>query len=74
MEYAQILLENLTSWPEYVQLVGILHQVDPAEAYNKIKEVAIKIEQSQRSCKFERRSEQQSPSWRKAIRKAIYQL
>ncbi|KHJ82742.1 hypothetical protein OESDEN_17563, partial [Oesophagostomum dentatum] len=26
MDYAQILLENLATWPEYVQLVGTLHK------------------------------------------------
>ena len=67
MEYAQILLHNLSTWPEYVQLVGTLHKVNPRDAHNTIKEVAIEIEQSKRLCKWERRDERQ-PSPRKEER------
>ncbi|VDL74304.1 unnamed protein product [Nippostrongylus brasiliensis] len=33
MEYAQILLDNLSDWPEPTQMLGTLHKVDPMEAY-----------------------------------------
>ncbi|KAL6742240.1 hypothetical protein Aduo_015409 [Ancylostoma duodenale] len=46
MECAQILLDNLRKWPEHVQLISALHKVDPANAYEEIKELAISIEQS----------------------------
>ncbi|KAK5976421.1 CCHC-type domain-containing protein, partial [Trichostrongylus colubriformis] len=46
MEYAQILLENLSAWPEHFQLVGALHKVEPHEAYEETKQSALSIEQS----------------------------
>ncbi|EYC18252.1 hypothetical protein Y032_0028g1760 [Ancylostoma ceylanicum] len=46
MEYAMILLENLKDWPEHVQLVGTLHKTEPSQTYERIKELAISIEQS----------------------------
>ncbi|KHJ95433.1 zinc knuckle [Oesophagostomum dentatum] len=46
MEYSQILLENLRDWPEHAQLLGALYKVEPRQAYNKMKEMAIRIEQS----------------------------
>ncbi|EYC11418.1 hypothetical protein Y032_0050g1903 [Ancylostoma ceylanicum] len=54
MEYAQILLENVANWPEYVQLIGALHRIDPRQAYNEIKQLAIGIEQSRRLCNGEK--------------------
>ncbi|RCN49046.1 zinc knuckle [Ancylostoma caninum] len=50
VEYAQILLENVANWPEYVQLIGALHRKDPRQAYNEIKQLATVIEQSRRIC------------------------
>ncbi|VDP50879.1 unnamed protein product [Heligmosomoides polygyrus] len=32
LEYAQILLENLRDWFEYVQLMSALHRVEPSKA------------------------------------------
>ncbi|KAK6016393.1 zinc knuckle [Ostertagia ostertagi] len=46
LEYAQILLDNLTDWPEHVHLLSTLHRVDPTEAYDAVKELALTIEQS----------------------------
>ncbi|KAK6026636.1 hypothetical protein OSTOST_07384 [Ostertagia ostertagi] len=46
LEYAQILLDNLSDWPEHFQLVGALHRVDPRRAYEEIKQLALSIEQS----------------------------
>ncbi|XGW15120.1 hypothetical protein V3C99_000979, partial [Haemonchus contortus] len=46
MEYAQIVLENLKDWPEQVQILNALHSVEPRHAYEKIKELAISIEQA----------------------------
>ncbi|KHJ87392.1 hypothetical protein OESDEN_12836 [Oesophagostomum dentatum] len=46
MECAQILLENLSSWPEHMQLVSALHRVGPNEAYDETKQLAASIEQS----------------------------
>ncbi|KAL6734306.1 hypothetical protein Aduo_004862 [Ancylostoma duodenale] len=46
MECAQILLDNLRSWPEHVQLISALHKVDPTNSYEEIEELAISIEQS----------------------------
>ncbi|KAK6030231.1 zinc knuckle, partial [Ostertagia ostertagi] len=46
MEYAQIVLENLKDWPEQVQILSALHSVEPRHAYDKIKELAISIEQA----------------------------
>uniref|UniRef100_A0A7I4YDV5 CCHC-type domain-containing protein n=1 Tax=Haemonchus contortus TaxID=6289 RepID=A0A7I4YDV5_HAECO len=46
LEYAQILLDNLTDWPEHVQLLSTLHGVDPSEAYDSVKQLALTIEQS----------------------------
>ncbi|KAK6010697.1 hypothetical protein OSTOST_24249, partial [Ostertagia ostertagi] len=41
LEYAQILLDNLSMWPEHFQLVGALHR-----AYEEVKQLALSIEQS----------------------------
>ncbi|KHJ94200.1 hypothetical protein OESDEN_05874 [Oesophagostomum dentatum] len=49
LEYAQILLENLKEWPEYVQLVAALHRVAPEKANQEIKQIAISIEQAKRN-------------------------
>ncbi|KAK6055522.1 zinc knuckle [Cooperia oncophora] len=46
MDYAQILLDNLSGWPEHFQLVGALHRVEPQKAYEEVKQLAISIEQS----------------------------
>ncbi|KAK6061246.1 zinc knuckle [Cooperia oncophora] len=46
MEYAQILLDNLSDWPEHFQLVGALHRVEPRKAYEEVKQLALSIEQS----------------------------
>ncbi|KHJ85999.1 hypothetical protein OESDEN_14263, partial [Oesophagostomum dentatum] len=46
LEYAQILLDNLTAWPEHIQLLSALHNVKPQEAYNAVKQLALSIEQS----------------------------
>ncbi|VDO37858.1 unnamed protein product [Haemonchus placei] len=46
LEYAQILLDNLREGPEHFQLVGALHRVDPLRAYEKVKQLALSIEQS----------------------------
>ncbi|KAK6017749.1 zinc knuckle [Ostertagia ostertagi] len=46
LEYAQILLDSLSDWPEHFQLVGALHRVDPCKAYEEIKQLALSIEQS----------------------------
>ncbi|KAL6731332.1 hypothetical protein Aduo_002206 [Ancylostoma duodenale] len=46
MEYAQILLDNLSKWPEHVQLLAALHRVAPECAYNEVKQLALTIEQS----------------------------
>ncbi|KAK6030984.1 hypothetical protein OSTOST_02871 [Ostertagia ostertagi] len=46
LEYAQILLDNLSDWPEHFQLVGALHRVDPRKAYEEVKQLALSIEQS----------------------------
>ncbi|KAK6058889.1 zinc knuckle [Cooperia oncophora] len=46
MEYAQILLDNLSCWPEHFQLVGALHRVEPRKAYEEVKQLALSIEQS----------------------------
>lgn len=46
MEYAQIALENIKQWPEQVQMLSALHNVDPNHAHEKVKELAISIEQS----------------------------
>ncbi|KAL6727078.1 hypothetical protein Aduo_008990 [Ancylostoma duodenale] len=54
MEYAQILLENVVNWPEYVQLIGALHRIDLRQAYNGIKQLAIGIEHSRRLCSGEK--------------------
>ncbi|KAK6017783.1 zinc knuckle, partial [Ostertagia ostertagi] len=42
----QILLDNLSDWPEHFQLVGALHRVDPRKAYEEVKQLALSIEQS----------------------------
>ncbi|KAK6010066.1 hypothetical protein OSTOST_24943, partial [Ostertagia ostertagi] len=46
MDYAQIVLENLKHWPEQVQILSALHDVDPRYVYEKVKELAISIEQA----------------------------
>ncbi|KAK5965829.1 Zinc knuckle, partial [Trichostrongylus colubriformis] len=46
LEYAQILLDNLTFWPEHFQLVSALHKVEPRRAYEEVKQLALSIEQS----------------------------
>ncbi|KAK6022583.1 zinc knuckle [Ostertagia ostertagi] len=46
LEYAQILLDNLSMWPEHFQLVGTLHRVEPRKAYEEVKQLAMSIEQS----------------------------
>nr|CDJ81915.1 Zinc finger domain containing protein [Haemonchus contortus] len=46
LEYAQILLDNLTDWPEHVHLLSTLHRVDPTDAYDAVKELALTMEQS----------------------------
>ncbi|KAK6059239.1 zinc knuckle [Cooperia oncophora] len=46
MEYAQVLLDNLKDWPEYIHLMSALHKVDPREAYDTVKELAVSMEQS----------------------------
>ncbi|KAK6027860.1 hypothetical protein OSTOST_06102 [Ostertagia ostertagi] len=46
LEYAQILLDNLTDWPEHIQLLSTLHGVSPSEAYDSVKQLALTMEQS----------------------------
>ncbi|KAL6726280.1 hypothetical protein Aduo_008268 [Ancylostoma duodenale] len=46
LEYAQILLDNLTDWPEHIQLLSALQKEQPQEAYNAVKQLALSIEQS----------------------------
>ncbi|EYB99000.1 hypothetical protein Y032_0126g1347 [Ancylostoma ceylanicum] len=65
MEYAQILLENVANWPEYVQLIGALHRIEPKHAYNEIKQLAIGIEQSRRLCTVEKgNTSMETHAWR----------
>ncbi|EYC06194.1 hypothetical protein Y032_0077g1084 [Ancylostoma ceylanicum] len=65
MEYAQILLENVANWPEYVQLIGTLHRIEPKHAYNEIKQLAIGIEQSRRLCTVEKgNTSMETRAWR----------
>ncbi|VDL83320.1 unnamed protein product [Nippostrongylus brasiliensis] len=46
LEFAHILLENVRHWPEHFQLVAALHNVDPKDAYERVKQLALSIEQS----------------------------
>lgn len=46
LEYAQILLDNLSDWPEHIQLLSALQKEQPHEAYNAVKQLALSIEQS----------------------------
>lgn len=46
IEYAHILLDNLSGWPEHFQLVGAPHKVEPRKAYEEVKQLALSIEQS----------------------------
>uniref|UniRef100_A0A7I4Y522 CCHC-type domain-containing protein n=1 Tax=Haemonchus contortus TaxID=6289 RepID=A0A7I4Y522_HAECO len=46
LENAQILLENLYEWPEYVHLMSALNRADPERAYDEIKQLALGIEQA----------------------------
>ncbi|KAK6019603.1 zinc knuckle, partial [Ostertagia ostertagi] len=56
LEYAQILLDNLSDWPEHFQLVGALHRVDARKAYEEVKQLALSIEQSKLVFGVSRRS------------------
>uniref|UniRef100_A0A7I4YAN1 CCHC-type domain-containing protein n=1 Tax=Haemonchus contortus TaxID=6289 RepID=A0A7I4YAN1_HAECO len=62
LELAQILLDNLSSWPEHFQLVGALHNVEPSRAYEEVKRLALSIEQSKLI--LAKRREYSSPSWK----------
>ncbi|KAK6016934.1 zinc knuckle [Ostertagia ostertagi] len=62
MEYAQILLDNLSSWPEHFQLVGALHKVEPRRAYDELKSLALSIEQSKLILAAQRKDP--LPAWR----------
>ncbi|KAK6026331.1 zinc knuckle, partial [Ostertagia ostertagi] len=68
MEYAQILLDNLSGWPEHFQLVGALHKVEPRKAYEEIKSLALSIEQSKLILATHRKDT--VPTWR--VRSAQY--
>uniref|UniRef100_A0A7I5E5B3 RNA-directed DNA polymerase n=1 Tax=Haemonchus contortus TaxID=6289 RepID=A0A7I5E5B3_HAECO len=46
LENAQILLENLHEWPEYVHLMSTLNRASPDRAYDEIKQLVLGIEQS----------------------------
>lgn len=46
LEYAQIQLDNLSDWPEHVHLLSALRNVDPRNAYDSVKQLALTIEQS----------------------------
>ncbi|VDL75421.1 unnamed protein product [Nippostrongylus brasiliensis] len=46
LEFAYILLSNLKSWPEHVQLLSALHRVRPDHAYEEVKQLALSIESS----------------------------
>ncbi|VDL72315.1 unnamed protein product [Nippostrongylus brasiliensis] len=48
LEYAQILLDNLCTWPEHCQLVAAVHRVDSRKVYEEVKHLAMSIEQSRR--------------------------
>ncbi|XGW16660.1 hypothetical protein V3C99_001814, partial [Haemonchus contortus] len=62
LELAQILLDNLSSWPEHFQLVGALNNVEPSRAYEEVKRLALSIEQSKLI--LAKRREYSSPSWK----------
>ncbi|XGW19064.1 hypothetical protein V3C99_003128 [Haemonchus contortus] len=62
LELAQILLDNLSSWPEHFQLVGALHNVEPSRAYEEVKRLALSIEQSKLI--LAKRREYSLPSWK----------
>lgn len=46
LEYAQIFLDNLGSWPEHRQLVAAVHRIEPRTVYGKVKNLEMSIEQS----------------------------
>ncbi|KAL6742731.1 hypothetical protein Aduo_015851 [Ancylostoma duodenale] len=65
LEYAQILLDNLTDWPEH-SLLSAIHAVEPHEAYNAVKQLALSMEQSKEMLglsQVKRREERDS--WRR---------
>uniref|UniRef100_A0A7I5E7W1 Integrase catalytic domain-containing protein n=1 Tax=Haemonchus contortus TaxID=6289 RepID=A0A7I5E7W1_HAECO len=62
LELAQILLDNLSSWPEHFQLIGALHNVEPSRAYEEVKRLALSIEQSKLI--LAKRREYSLPSWK----------
>ncbi|KAK6031205.1 zinc knuckle [Ostertagia ostertagi] len=69
LEYAQILLDNLSGWPEHFQLVSALHKVEPKKAYEEVKQLALSIEQSKLMLSKYRKKVQ--PPWK--ARLAQYQ-
>ncbi|VDP05078.1 unnamed protein product [Heligmosomoides polygyrus] len=41
LEYAQTLRANLRDWSEHVHLMSVLHKVEPARAYEVVKQLAL---------------------------------